>query len=717
MHAADTPSLAVVQPLLGRLLDEGFVCAPHVVARLVVMLDGHEATVRQVVARLDPSERAARRPLPDPLPLVPAIVDSYAALRVGGRERELLVAAAMSRDDRVAPLIAAHDADADVISSHLHVHAGRFRFRDPRLAVWLAGTASAAELRIAHARLERAAGAEGDAITAAWHRARASALGDADAADVLVRAAYRRAREGDDERALQCAAEAAAHGEGADRDAARVVAGVAALGAGYAAEAVGWLTGVLTDAEERSRLRGLAAVILAHTLLQGAVPDVDPARFRPTTDAREDWLDWTRAAAFAAALSAERGDRQRTRGWLDALREGAERADARRELRDPVVSLVWLLLGEGDPDDAGGDGAVTGALFDALRLGVGGRIDEGLRLLTTRGIDAVDSDDPFVAGFGNSALIEAYRVVTEVLLRVWRGEIADARLQLHRASLTVPIALPFAGLGVVLARRLDLAVLGRLGPFARSLTAMLPSAARADQLIDRAIRAHLAGDLDDAAAFVRLWLDRGAPQPVFSVPGLDEHVPLGVDLASAGRDRVEPPESALGRLLRQRSATSADAIWRREAADAADDARSIESPFERARVEAALGTRAIIGGDVSLGRRHLRTAQRLFDESGATAWAGAVARQLRHVPGEDDDTAAADPAPTAMRRRWAGVLTARELDVALRVVQGLSNRDIAAEMSVSVRTVEVHLGRVFAKVGVRNRVDLVLLAHRTARHG
>jgi DNA-binding CsgD family transcriptional regulator len=46
------------------------------------------------------------------------------------------------------------------------------------------------------------------------------------------------------------------------------------------------------------------------------------------------------------------------------------------------------------------------------------------------------------------------------------------------------------------------------------------------------------------------------------------------------------------------------------------------------------------------------------------------------------------------------------------VGEGASNRDIADALHVSVRTVEVHLGRVFGKLDVRTRVELTVLAHR-----
>ena len=57
------------------------------------------------------------------------------------------------------------------------------------------------------------------------------------------------------------------------------------------------------------------------------------------------------------------------------------------------------------------------------------------------------------------------------------------------------------------------------------------------------------------------------------------------------------------------------------------------------------------------------------------------------------------------------VLTAREAEVARLVVGGASNREIAGRMHLSVRTVEVHLGRVFQKLNVHSRTQLSLLVH------
>jgi DNA-binding NarL/FixJ family response regulator len=58
------------------------------------------------------------------------------------------------------------------------------------------------------------------------------------------------------------------------------------------------------------------------------------------------------------------------------------------------------------------------------------------------------------------------------------------------------------------------------------------------------------------------------------------------------------------------------------------------------------------------------------------------------------------------------LLTPRELDVVRHVAQGLSNNEIAAALRLSVSSIKAHLASVQAKVGARNRVEIVAWAFR-----
>lgn len=64
-------------------------------------------------------------------------------------------------------------------------------------------------------------------------------------------------------------------------------------------------------------------------------------------------------------------------------------------------------------------------------------------------------------------------------------------------------------------------------------------------------------------------------------------------------------------------------------------------------------------------------------------------------------------APSADTNAWAS-LSAREAQVARAVSAGRSNKEVAAKMFISERTVKAHLGAIFEKLGVRDRLQLVL---------
>jgi FixJ family two-component response regulator len=68
----------------------------------------------------------------------------------------------------------------------------------------------------------------------------------------------------------------------------------------------------------------------------------------------------------------------------------------------------------------------------------------------------------------------------------------------------------------------------------------------------------------------------------------------------------------------------------------------------------------------------------------------------------------------AARRRDESLqaLSAREREVLDQLLLGLHNRDIAARLGISPRTVEVHKARILAKLGARNVVDLIRLLNR-----
>jgi DNA-binding NarL/FixJ family response regulator len=93
------------------------------------------------------------------------------------------------------------------------------------------------------------------------------------------------------------------------------------------------------------------------------------------------------------------------------------------------------------------------------------------------------------------------------------------------------------------------------------------------------------------------------------------------------------------------------------------------------------------------------TAAKLFDEGRGMAPGQAIALGLDDTP-ED---------------RWRGgplaSLTRREREIAAMVATGLTNREIAGQLCLSVRTVEAHVDRILSKLGFRTRTQLAAWMH------
>jgi DNA-binding CsgD family transcriptional regulator len=122
-------------------------------------------------------------------------------------------------------------------------------------------------------------------------------------------------------------------------------------------------------------------------------------------------------------------------------------------------------------------------------------------------------------------------------------------------------------------------------------------------------------------------------------------------------------------------------------------------PFERARTELAFGEFLRRARRPREAREHLRAALDGFEALGAELWAERARVELR----ASGQTA---------RRRVADTrdqLTEQELQIAHFVAQGLSNRDVAAQLFLSPRTIAAHLRNIFRKLGISSRTELAHL--------
>ena len=119
-------------------------------------------------------------------------------------------------------------------------------------------------------------------------------------------------------------------------------------------------------------------------------------------------------------------------------------------------------------------------------------------------------------------------------------------------------------------------------------------------------------------------------------------------------------------------------------------------PFERALTELCLGERLRRAGERRAARQHLSSAAAAFAELSAQPFLERAQRELR-ASGE------------RLRLRApheAEALTPREEQIAAQVAEGKSNREVAAALYLTPKTVEFHLTRVYRKLEVRSRSEL-----------
>jgi DNA-binding CsgD family transcriptional regulator len=120
-------------------------------------------------------------------------------------------------------------------------------------------------------------------------------------------------------------------------------------------------------------------------------------------------------------------------------------------------------------------------------------------------------------------------------------------------------------------------------------------------------------------------------------------------------------------------------------------------PLARAQLELSDGRRLRAAGQLRMAVARLRAARQRLITLGAWPYLQACDREL---------TAAGAPAGAEPTPVLPG-LTPAEQAVARLVAAGRSNRQTAAELFVSIKTVEFHLRHIFDKLGIGSRKDLV----------
>ncbi|WP_040689763.1 helix-turn-helix transcriptional regulator [Nocardia vinacea] len=138
--------------------------------------------------------------------------------------------------------------------------------------------------------------------------------------------------------------------------------------------------------------------------------------------------------------------------------------------------------------------------------------------------------------------------------------------------------------------------------------------------------------------------------------------------------------------------------------------RAIDQRYDLARSLLNAAEAELAVGNRAAAREPLREAAELAADLGATPLADAVAQVAERARVALQVTR---PEPVNQQPRTFG-LTPRELDVLRLVAQGLSNRQIAAELFISGNTAGVHVSRILTKLGAATRTEAAAVAR---KHG
>ncbi len=128
---------------------------------------------------------------------------------------------------------------------------------------------------------------------------------------------------------------------------------------------------------------------------------------------------------------------------------------------------------------------------------------------------------------------------------------------------------------------------------------------------------------------------------------------------------------------------------------------SLELPFERAEIEVRAGVALAAAGERDLGLDRLKGGYRAARKLGARTLAAEAAREVAEL---GESVVALLGRRAATEANGAG-LSGRELEVMRLVAVGHTNREIAAQLFLSTRTVDMHVRNILRKMSCRSRAE------------
>jgi DNA-binding NarL/FixJ family response regulator len=714
----------------GTLLDDGPYVAPHVKSLLIASTSGNPLALRELPVSLSDDQLNGRAPLPDQLPLG-AELERVLLARVHRLEPAtqtmlLLTAAELTGDLRVV-LSAARLLDVPADSLADAEEAGIVRvvddevaFRHPLVRAAVYRGAAFLQRRAANQALASVLTRPEDADRRAWQLASAAVGPDEALAAQLSEVAQRALEHGGPAAAATAYERAADLTPSAAAQAERVIAAARAA----------WQAGN----PDRAR----ALLDKAGPIASDPVVRADVARLRGSIafacgEPETAYLNLSDGAdlivshdpQLAASMFAEMGQIAWVSGDVLRVSEAARRLAELPAPSDRTAVTASLVVGLAS--FLGGD---TAAATAALQLAADfAEQSDDVTSLSQTGAAALflGDDARAIAMFTRSATRARADGAVDKLptllgplgsLQAWTGRYASAqataseglRLALdtgqenpaahHRAALAWVAAVqgrerdcreaasaalsraighrlgPQAGIASWALALLDLGMgrpteaFDRLNALAGSSPGeghqVVKTFAAAD-FVEAAIRVGRPDRAQDAAATLRAW---------------SSHVGAPWAMALAARCDA---------LL----ADGSEEHFARAAALHAQSSR----PFDAARTELLRGEHLRRSRSRAAARTHLRAACEAFEGLGAMPWADRARIELQ-ATGE-----------TARKRDPSTIsqLTPQELQIARLVGGGGTNREIAAELFLSPRTIDYHLHKIFTKMGMTSRAELVRL--------
>jgi DNA-binding CsgD family transcriptional regulator len=697
---------------------------------LLAQAAGNPLALLELPAGLSAAQLQGRAVLPEITPLSGGLRAAFVQRidRLPEGTRTALLITALDDREEVATVMTAlgyadlpEDAlDAAEQDGLLRITNGKLEFRHPLVRSALLEASTHSQRRGGHAALAAALAGDGDADRRAWHQALASDTADAEVADALeasgrrylgrsghasAATAFARAAELSSDEGLRAnrlgAAADAAWAAGQPEHARDLIARALPLATGGLRADLLYLRGVIeartgdlraaiavlveaADASEDGSFKldalieAMEAANYAGDYAEGVALGARAAVIEPHTD-----IDRFRVTALSGMWAELAGEHQRADGLLQEAIRGAD------QLEDPP-SLIWasLLATMGLWGGTLADGlpyssrAVTIArqrgLLSILPLalwaqanalnGLGrfnlGRsaAEEGLRL-------ASDS------GHRSGA---SWNLIVMAMLDALRGDESGTREHAREAT-----ELAGFGGGTMI-----------VGTAEWALALLDLTLGRPDEATDRLL-VLTALDRPDSKPLNGLW----------SIPDLIE--------AAARSGRLEEARNRLDRYtdwVRDSSSPTRRSVLARCRAlvgegevrqhfEAAIGSDGVLSPFQQGRSELLYGEWLRRERQRREARQHLRRAADLFRQVGTPHWEERAEGELR-ATGEK----ARKRDPSTLDQ-----LTPQELQIAGLVASGMTNRQIAEQLYLSPRTIDYHLRKIFSKLGVASRTELVTM--------